>query len=355
MFSLYKYDVKLTFLNSLTNTMQCRYFANRTVELGGIAAQTLMGGSSVGAFAGHTTCYEHYTKVMGLKAVNAFWNPLYYDPHRPTITKQLVYTDGLTLLDDLRSLVWLAFATNRSIIIPNVLGKDEFLSMVGGFGGKTLWPGFRVLKFKKEVSMLTSILEPGFYWRVNRDYAPVPEPKIVYYNPKIQDVEDIRKVVAAAEKFPRVVLHPMVLPKFLMDHASSNLEEGNDLLSNSKRKELNTLVNGIADDIRRWSIDSVGVFAGHYFQEERAYQPLPSVKGLRVMQSNHWRGDTGGLRAYNSMLNDWAVPEIYLSETPQAERVRGRNSAENLLQGMRLCMHMFKLVNGNRSCFDKCR
>lgn len=30
--------------------------------------------------------------MTGLKAVNAFWNPFYYDPSIPTITKQLVYT-----------------------------------------------------------------------------------------------------------------------------------------------------------------------------------------------------------------------------------------------------------------------
>ena len=42
--------------------------------------------------AAHTTCYEKWNKVTGLKAVNAFWNPFYYDPSIPTITKQLVFT-----------------------------------------------------------------------------------------------------------------------------------------------------------------------------------------------------------------------------------------------------------------------
>lgn len=41
--------------------------------------------------AAHMTCYEHSTKVLGLKATNAFWNPLYYDPLRPTLTKQIVF------------------------------------------------------------------------------------------------------------------------------------------------------------------------------------------------------------------------------------------------------------------------
>ena len=46
-----------------------------------------------GSFAVHTTCFEHVTKVQGLKAVNAFWNPSYYDPYRPTITKPIMYMD----------------------------------------------------------------------------------------------------------------------------------------------------------------------------------------------------------------------------------------------------------------------
>jgi hypothetical protein len=38
---------------------------NRTYELGGEAARDLM--ISRGTIAVHTTCYEQYTKVMGLK------------------------------------------------------------------------------------------------------------------------------------------------------------------------------------------------------------------------------------------------------------------------------------------------
>jgi hypothetical protein len=54
--------------------------------------------------AAHATCYELRTKVDALKvtrlewpdltcsqAVAAFWNPYYYDPHRPTLTMGLFY------------------------------------------------------------------------------------------------------------------------------------------------------------------------------------------------------------------------------------------------------------------------
>jgi len=38
----------------------------------------------------HVTCFERDTKIMGLKAANSYWNPFYYDPRRPTITKKLL-------------------------------------------------------------------------------------------------------------------------------------------------------------------------------------------------------------------------------------------------------------------------
>lgn len=75
------------------------------------------------SIAMHTTCYEHSTKVMGLKATNAFWNPEYYNPLRRTITKQLLFVNEAQLLDEVRSLVWLAIRTNRALVLPNILGK----------------------------------------------------------------------------------------------------------------------------------------------------------------------------------------------------------------------------------------
>ena len=350
--------LKYAYLHNRTAVLVDKmYLANRTVELGGLVAQNLMGGGPTGAFAGHTTCYEHHTKVMGLKAVNAFWNPLYYNPQRPTITKQLIYTDPLSLLDELRSLVWLAFATGRSIIIPNIMGRDDLYSKVGGYEKRTLWPGFRVLKFKKEVSKLTSVLEPAFYWRVDRDYGPVPDPKIIYYNPRIQDIEDIRRIVIAAshEKYPRVVLAPMILPKFLMDHADQNLKEKRSyVLSGSKNDDLRKIMYDYVKSVTTWAVDSVGKFPESFSATKRTYEPLPSVKGLRSMRASHWGGDTGGLEAYNKMLNEFAPAESYLRTIPQIERSQLRSSAEGLLQGMRLCAKMFKTFVGNRSCFDKC-
>jgi hypothetical protein len=74
----------------------------------------------------HTTCYEKNTKVMGLKAASVFWNPKYYDANRRTITKQLLFVDANQLLDEIRSMIWLAVVLNRSFILPNILGCLPF-------------------------------------------------------------------------------------------------------------------------------------------------------------------------------------------------------------------------------------
>ena len=74
-----------------------------TIELGGEAASIVLDAS--GTLAIHTTCYEHVTKVLGLKASNAFWNPRYYDPSTLTITKQIIFIDEKQLLEEMRSLM----------------------------------------------------------------------------------------------------------------------------------------------------------------------------------------------------------------------------------------------------------
>jgi hypothetical protein len=289
--------LKYAYLHNLSAVLVDKmHFANRTIELGGMAAMDLMSSGPTGAFAGHTTCYEHYTKVMGLKAVNAFWNPLYYDPNRRTITKQLVYTDSLSLLDEVRSLVWLAIATNRSLILPNILGPDAMFNSIGGYKKKTLWPGFRVLKIKSELSLLTSVLEPSFYWRVDRDYGLPPEPKIIYFDPKVHSIEDVRRLVSAADnRYSRVVLQVLSLPKFITEHATKNIKDmvadeskNIQVLSNSKKTELRNLMNEIEESTILWAKDSVGVFSGYYFQEITKYYPLMSIKQLRKLSKSSY-------------------------------------------------------------------
>ncbi|RYG70142.1 hypothetical protein EON64_00930 [archaeon] len=120
-------------------------------ELGGELTQQLLHDKQ--AMLLHTTCYEKSTKVMGLKLGAAYWNPVYYDARRRTITKQLLYISDQQVLDEVRSLLYLGSLTGRAVIIPNLLGGDE--SVVDRsrayrvvYKGQKMWPGFRVLYIK---------------------------------------------------------------------------------------------------------------------------------------------------------------------------------------------------------------
>jgi len=63
------------------------------------------------------------------QAANAFWNPIYYDPHRRTLTKQLVYLSDAQLRWEVRTLLYLGMVSNRSVIIPNILGTLFILTL----------------------------------------------------------------------------------------------------------------------------------------------------------------------------------------------------------------------------------
>ena len=59
----------------------------------------------------------------------------------------------------MESLSYLAYKTNRSLILPNVLGSDH--QRAGGeYLGRKLWPGFRVAYSKTSPDVI-EILEPG--------------------------------------------------------------------------------------------------------------------------------------------------------------------------------------------------
>ena len=83
--------------------------------------------------------------------------------------------------------MWLAKETHRDLILPNVLGSEKIKSL-GKYLNQSLWPGFRVVSIESELKV--NVLEPSYYWRVKRDYDPVPDPHIVYFN----DKDELRKV-----------------------------------------------------------------------------------------------------------------------------------------------------------------
>ena len=72
----------------------------------------------------------------------------------------------------MRSLVWLAMATNSSVIIPNLLGSEvgtdiQAARAVPLYKGQALYPAFRVTKFKRDKNrqqlLGVNVLEPGTY------------------------------------------------------------------------------------------------------------------------------------------------------------------------------------------------
>jgi hypothetical protein len=61
--------------------------------------------------------------------------------------------------------VWLAKVTGRSLILPNLLGSSDIVT-VEKHDNHNMWPGFRVSKFKKEKGktvIQVEVLEPGEY------------------------------------------------------------------------------------------------------------------------------------------------------------------------------------------------
>lgn len=310
------------------------------MELGGEAVSSFLYAKK--ALAMHTTCYEKSTKVMGLKATNAFWNPRYYDPLRNTLTKQILYTSDLDLLDEVRSLVWLAIETRRSLIIPNILGHER-TKTVDKYKNQAMWPGFRIAFLKRvggRNKLKVEILEPSYYWRIARDYDQPPQPHIIYYHPHRDDLTDIkRKVELAGKTYSRIVLHAdprhagrqgrrrskTQIASSLKDdntrylNSSVELSIGSSSLSLAERqslsKEEQKIIKVLEESIFLWANDSVGIFNAPYSQLISSYSMIPSVKDIK---------DKGGA------------------------------SAQEVLQGMRTCAAIFGAHKGNRTCFQIC-
>jgi hypothetical protein len=303
-----------------------------TFELGGEAAERVL--HEKGAYAVHTTCYEQKSKVMGLKvgpsavtllmvrkrcsikanymcylhqAANAFWNPLYYDPQRRTITKQLIYLNDQQLRWEVRSLLYLGMATGRAVILPNILG-NELTGDVQLFDGQALWPGFRVAYFKKGFPHTVHILEPQFYWRVRRDYVKhndsVPQPRVVSLHelPLPATLNEVEAMLLSESwrDAPRIVLH-----------AQPPDQQG-------KAPDMETISR-----VMRWAEDSVGRHEGSYDTETRRYGQLPNLGETR-------RGT-------------------------RTEKLSKPDVAQRLIDDVRLCNQVMNPNMGNRSCFDKCK
>jgi hypothetical protein len=291
-----EFGLKYAYFSNATAPLLDKLVLNHgnVMELGGeLMENFLMKHQSL---AMHTTCYEKSTKVMGLKASNSFWNPRYYDSLRKTITKQILFKNDGQLLDEVRSMVWLAIATERSLILPNILGSES-IHTIDKYKGQAMWPGFRVTFLKRSKGrneLKVQILEPNFYWRVNRDYDAIPEPEIIYFDPDKESLVDIKEKLEAVKDVPRIVLH----------HRPSSRRQ-----SNAEDEE------HLQVALQVWANDSVGLFHQPYSQLVKSYRAIPSVKGIRSS---------------------------------------GAPLVDEVLQGMRNCANIFGPHKGNRTCFQVC-
>jgi hypothetical protein len=266
----------------------------KQIELGGEATSIIL--KKRGAIAVHTTCYEQKTKVMGLKAASAFWNPRYYDPNTRTITKKLLFSTPAELEQEVLSLVYLAIVTNRTLIIPNILGEERLsiVRTVDPYKNLSLWPGFRVaffknIKRKMYLDLNIKIAEPSFYWRIKRDYSKeIPEANVLFYN-QDSSLRDIEKDILTPknQNLPRLIIH-----------VAKNNKNNNNIK--------------IINELNIWSSDSVGSY-NNYRIESFNYIELPKL--IDVSKKNLW----------NQIRNE-----------------------------VRLCKKIFYPMQGNRSCFDKC-
>ena len=317
---------------------------NRTVELGGLAAEQVLFGQK--AVAVHTTCYEHTVKVWALKAANAYWNPRYYDPYRRTITKLIYYTKKSEVQEELRALVFLGVVLKRSVILANVIGamkpkkkvqlKDSYnpkqvwedeeipegirpVNFVcpGGFmqhyiydnvgnGAAPIWPGFRLAKQVSDIldfkAYGVELLEAGFYWRCNRHYNTPPPPVIMKIDIK-SSLEDIRSI-AESEQYKNV-------PRLVIQMCDGN--------------------NCNEEAMMNWASDPTGVGASVQEKTVAAWSILPSLSLPSTLTLNNRGGKK--IVTKQSLLS----------------------TMREVKDGIRMCKNVFGPLGGNRTCFRKCK
>lgn len=240
--------------------------------------------------------------------MNAFWNPFYYYPLRRTITKPLFFSSEKRLVDEIRSLSYLASTSNRSLILPNLLGIEQLATVQKYQGRQAMWPGFRLLHVKKGKAVDVDVLEPAFYWRVSRDYAG-----------RVGDE------VVQGSGVPLPVLLPV--PSTCSLPCVENLLNTAPY-STSPRIVLNMLVDGESDSERSvreqrlvsWADHSVGHFEDNFDVSSRLDRNLPSL-------------------SYKSLI---------------ADGISDPALGKQIVDGVRACQKIFHKIYGNRSCFDKC-
>ena len=328
---------------------------------------------------------------MGLKATNAFWHPRYFDPLTRTITKQLIYINTKQLLDEVRSLIWLGLLTNRSVIIPNILGSDQIPNdTIEKYMGQRLWPGFRVLFLKRKngkTIIPINILEPAFYWRIDRDYDVPPDPSVIFFDPKKDDMSSILAALQTSDNLSRtrIVLHASsssnIAPSSVQ-LGENNKRWGNDRTPpdrrglpsgtsflRSRRLDVGEIIYSypardmVVDGKFEYSESRSEV--PYLFNSESKYKSKSELdKGRRLLlqsfaetevvtRVSQWARDSVGLfaRPFDQELADYGV----IPSVKEARHVSDYMSTTHMvINEMRTCEGIFSPLKGNRTCFQIC-
>ena len=225
----------------------------------------------------------------------------------------MIFITAEQLAHEVRSLLYLAYATNRSLIIPNVLGPEvQHEDFVEYFEDKAIWPWFRIPFYLKNYAYHhIKVIEPSYYWRIARDYFTKSSQRKFIPTPVLVNI--------SAKTMQKTRLKPV-----------SILEIENMLLSKTYKDESRLVINLLdtgtlsplqfeqrAERLMQWASDSIGDYED-YQSEAKYYQNLP-----RLNQAKY------------SLLK---YPDV----------------APHLVQHVRLCQNLFEFDRGNRSCFDKC-
>jgi hypothetical protein len=183
--------------------------------------------------------------------------------------------------------------------------------LYGHFLGATEEYCFRSLFFHESPTPFapSTFYLAAFYWRVQRDYADAPEPKILFFNPSKGSLDDVKQAIIAAgtDAAPRIVLQadrpfsPNAVEMNLLDKSNLRGTGGGELPQTVEKRTT------------QWAKDSVGVYESPFSVELKRYGEIHSVKTVREM--------------------------------PMANEV---------LQLMRNCKGIFTKHKGNRTCFQIC-
>jgi hypothetical protein len=290
------------------------------MELGGELLAKFL--AEKGTIAMHATCYEKSTKVHGLRAAAAFWNPRHYDPLVKTITKVLLYQSEQQILEEVRSLIYLAISTGRKVIIPNIIGDPHpppsrtypDMNRIALVNEQyRLWPGFRVVFLKRthgRNDLDIDILEPGFYWRIQRDYDEPDPITPLFFHPGKHNLLDIKDMLLEDpyRSATRIVL--------AADHSQGPKHSNGGKAISEKVQNYRLHMSNL---LSKWANDSIGIYPQPYAATAQQYRLLPEVKPARH----------NGAERDKRIVND-------------------------IMMGMRLCRNVFHPPAGNRTCFQVC-